>query len=778
MENEYYNPRDEYDVQQEVAEEMALEDTAIAQELADQDEDERPSLQGYRLPKCFKFVGKPNLAEDMSQNQLEEIGSEAMKKWEEDKGSRAHREERLQKALEMAMQVIEEKNYPWPKASNVKYPLLTVASVQFGAKCYPAMIQNGEVVKGKIIGKDVIEQPVINPQTGQPEVDPQTGEPATTKVKLGKQERADRISTFMNWQLLDGMKGWEEDTDKLCHILPIAGCLFRKTYYEELTGRPISHIIFPTDIYVRYDARGVDDASCITHALQLTSNEIIERQRAGLYIEEGIQIEGTGDGGLELLRGEYATGHGTMEDVSVGQSDEYLILEQHTWLDLDDDGYKEPYIVTMLHSTGQVLRIVARYSKNDVMFKKSGEVVRIKAKNYFTKYGFLPSPDGGIYDIGFGEILYPINASMNTTLNMLIDAGHLSNMGGGFIGGDIRIRAGGLRFRSPGEYKIVTNMGSSLRDNIVQLNQREPSTVLFSLLQFLNEAGRDIASIKDILSGEVPVNAPATTTIAMIEQGLGVFKSIYKRIHRSLKEELKKIYDINYMFLDDDLYREVLEDPEATIMDFANSGIDIVPVSDPALVSDMQKMARVQALTQFLNDPMVDQVELHKRILEGYGIEDVDELVVEPQPPAPDPAAEMQLQNVQLQGQLLQEQISSLQAQREIGVQRETREQFKTLSDMQTKEISVEADAAKKSADSVKVMAEAVNIAQPGVDYVGEVEEAKRELTEKDKTEEIVDVEQPQTAEPGIPGGAPVPQAGGMGPVETPPVNEGVPQVP
>ena len=362
----------------------------------------------------------------------------------------------------------------------------------------------------------------------------------------------------------------------------------------------------------------------------------------------------------------------------------------------------------------KVLRIVARYDRADVLYDDRGKVKKVYARQYFTKYGFIPSPDGGFYDIGFGEILYPINESINTTLNQLIDAGHLSNTGGGFIGGNLRMKAGAMRFK-PGEYKIINNFGGSIRDNIYEFMRKEPSPTLFQLLGLLIESGKEVASIKDVLSGDMPINAPATTTLAMIEQGLSAFKAIYKRLHRALRQELKKLFKINYMFLNEEEYKRILDDPEANIMDFASEDVDVTPVSDPAAVNDMERLAKAQVLMDFKDDPYIDPMEARRRVLEAAGVDNIDEILKEPPPPPmpqPDPLVEAQLA-------LTQEQIESLRHNRDIKSMQSQADLIKQESEL----TRTEADVLQKTAVAIDKIAEA-----EGRELGNQYEEYKQKL--------------------------------------------------
>jgi chaperonin GroES len=549
-----------------------------------------PEDQGPQRLRVLDMMQMPNVAVHLSAEKLGNIGSRVVREYGIDKTSRADWEKNAKAAMDLALQVVEEKSYPWPKAANVKYPLMTTAAIQFAARAYPAIVSGRDVVKGKVIGED--------PQGL-------------------KKARADRIARHMSYQLLDEMKEWEEDTDKLLHILPIVGCVFRKSYYDRAHGRNCSEMVHPDKMVVNYHAKSLDTAARVTQEFDLYPHEITERIRSGLYLEFSPGLSNKTDGD---------------EDAP------HLFLEQHRLLDLDEDDYPEPYCVTVHRDTSKVVRIVARYDEEGVFLNEKHEVAKIDPVSYFTKYGFIPAPDGSFYDVGFGHLLNPINEAVNTTLNQLLDAGHLANTGGGFIGKGLRMKGGAVRF-APGEYKPVDVAGQTVRDSIVPLQFPGPSPVLFQLLGLLIDAGKEVASVKDVLTGDTNGRAQtATTTLALIEQGLKVFTAIYKRVHRALKQELAKLYRLNRIYLPPQQYFTVLDQPEAVAQeDYADKDVDVIPVSDPTVVSDMQRLGRAQFLMELAKEnPSLNGEEVTRRVLEAAQIEDVDKLISKQQP-GPDP---------------------------------------------------------------------------------------------------------------------------------------------
>ncbi len=546
-----------------------------------------------------EYLDADNIADLLTAEELGRIGEKVKREYDIDKTSRKNWEEMNDKALKLALQEAEPKTYPWPGAANIKYPLLTAAAIQFAARAYPAIVAGKDVVKAKVIGAD---------KDGQ------------------KRNRGDRIARHMSFQLTDQMTEWEEDTDKLLHILPISGLCYRKTYYDATLGRPVSELTMPDKLVVNDGARNLETVPRVTQELEFYPHEIEERMRAGTWRREefGPAVGGEGD-----------------EDAP------HIFLEQHRLLDLDGDGFQEPYIVTLHKETAKVVRILPNFREEQIAVTEDGEIARIERDQYFTKYSFLPNPTGGFHDIGFGFLLLPINEAVNSTLNRLLDAGTLANLGGGFIGQGARLRGGQIRFK-PGEWKPVDSSGAKLRDNLVPLPINEPSNVLFLLLGMLIEAAKDISSVKDVMTGEAQGrNQSPTTTLALIEQGMSVFTAIYKRIFRSLKSEYAKLYRLNGRNLDPETYFTVLDEPEAiSNEDYAEGDFDIVPVADPTVVTNMQKLGRAEFLMQFRGDPLVNQVELRQRVFGAASIEDIDELLVEKMPQ--DPALALQADEIDL----------------------------------------------------------------------------------------------------------------------------------
>jgi chaperonin GroES len=502
--------------------------------------------------------------------------------YEIDENSRKDWIKKTEDGLKIAKQEVEQKTFPWPGAANIKFPLIATASIQFAARAYPQIVNGPDIVRAQVVGSD---------GSGT------------------KESRAKRISQHMSYQCLDEMPEWEPDTDQLLHGLPIMGNYFKKTFYDVTEQRNRSICLTPFEVVVNMQHRGtLETCRRITHRIWLYKNEVIENERSGEFVKDSADA---------------------MMNQNDDSKEQELFLEQHCWFDLDGDGYEEPYIVTVHHDSQKVCRVVANYDIKSLQLQEE-KLIRITAIQYFTKFTFIPSPDGSFYDIGFAHLLGPINEAMSTLINQLLDAGSLANTGGGFISKGLRWSGGQMSFKL-GEWKPVDTTGGMLKDSIFPLPVREPSNVLFQLLGLLNENGQKLASVSDMMSGETPSqNTPATTVLAVIEQGTKVFTAIYKRIFRSLKLEFKKIYRLNSIHLDEISYFRVLDNQQAIFRkDYSMDDLDILPVADPTMASEAQRLARANALLQTLqiNPDPLGKIEILRQYYDAIGAKNVDKLL-------------------------------------------------------------------------------------------------------------------------------------------------------
>ena len=632
-----------------------------------------------KINDFFKEQYQQNITPLLSEEQLSQIANDCLQGFNTDKNDFSERQSRIEELYNLCLQQPEEatKDYPFPNASNQVYPLLTQAAIDFNSIAFPSLIKDNMVVKSVVVGNDdggsvfKVAGETLKDENGK---DLREGAGA-------KKRRADRVATYINYQLLKEMRWWQEETDKILLIIPIVGCCFRKVFHNPVTRQNVSALVLPQNLVIENKAKSLDSANRITEEITLSKTETEEHIRAGVYSE--IQDEYN-----QAKEGE-------------SETDNYTFLEQHTYLDLDQDGLPEPYIVWICQETSKVVRILPRFNEDSIVYrekvvtnvvdgieqeevKKERVILRIKPHNYYVKYSFIPDPNGSIYDIGLGDLLYNINKGVNTTLNQLIDAGHRQVAGGGFIDRDIKMLKGKRTYR-PNEFVPVNTAGAAIRDGIVPFPNVEPSQVLFGLLQFLVQSGRDIASSARVAS-ELPSNAPATTTLAHIEQSMQPFKAVFKRIYRALENEATILYELNSRYLLQEDYQQVLDSELALTTDFDNiKNSGIMPIADPEMVSNTQQFMRAQIISDYKDDPYIDPIVARKKIMSLLNVADADSLFKEPQQPQPDPMQEMQMQ-------LLQSQIAKQQAELE---------QLKAKTDQITTKTAIDAQKAPSEIEGV-----------------------------------------------------------------------------
>jgi chaperonin GroES len=257
--------------------------------------------------------------------------------------------------------------------------------------------------------------------------------------------------------------------------------------------------------------------------------------------------------------------------------------------------------------TAKVVRIMARFHKEGIQFNARGQIAKITPYKCFTKYGFIPNPDGSFYDVGYGTLLGSTTDTINTILNQLIDAGTLANLQGGWIGEGVSIKSGNARFK-PGEWKKAGTQGGALRENIVPLNFKEPSTVLFNLLVFLIDAAKGLTATQDILTGDAGKGTlPVGTVQALVEQGLKTFTAIVKRTHRAFKRELAIQYELNARYLEEEVYVTFQDEPLQVLRsDYTQGDMDVVPVSDPNMATDLQRMSQAQFVMELVGTGQIN----------------------------------------------------------------------------------------------------------------------------------------------------------------------------
>jgi hypothetical protein len=547
-----------------------------------------------------------NLAEFLDDSVLDPLGNKLYDQYTEYKESRADWEDSYRDGLSLLGFKYERKTEPFRNASGVNHPVLAEAVTQFQAQAYKELLPADGPVRAQILG------------------DP----------TAAKQDQANRVKDFMNYQIMDQMKEYEPEFDQMLFYLPLSGSTFKKIYYDDLLGRAVSKFVPADDLIVPYSANSLDDAEAIVHVIKISENELRKQQVAGFYrdIELGEptgredQIE---DKKLEL------------EGIQKDGEDQHTLFEIHT--DLDIEGYEDvgedgeptgiklPYVVTVAESNSKILSIRRNYNPDDPLKKK---------KNYFVQFKFLPGT--GFYGFGLIHMIGGLTRTATTALRQLLDAGTLSNLPSGFKSRGIRIRDDAQPLQ-PGEFRDVDAPGGNIKDQFMTLPFKGPDQTLLSLMGIVVSGAQRFAAIADAQVGDMNQQAAVGTTVALLERGSRVMSAIHKRLYVGLKQEFKLLAEVFKTYLPPVYPYDVPgASREIKVQDFDDK-VDILPVADPNIFSQTQRISLAQSQLQLAqSNPQIHNLyQAYRSMYEALGVKNINSILPPPAQPMPmDPALE------------------------------------------------------------------------------------------------------------------------------------------
>ena len=549
-----------------------------------------------------------NLADLLPDDILEPIGNELRGNYNDYKMSRKDWEQAYTSGLDLLGFKYENRTEPFQGASGATHPVLAEAVTQFQAMAYKELLPSDGPVRTQILG-------AVNPQ---------------------KEQQAQRVKDFMNYQIMDQMQEYEPEFDQMLFHLPLAGSAFKKVYYDDLLGRAVSKFVPADDLIVPYTATSLDDAEAIIHRIKISGNDLRKQQVVGFYkdIELGqpADIENKLEEKERELEGTRKSGR---------PDDMYTLLECHVNLDLEGfedmgqegeaTGIKLPYIVTIDETTSKVLSIRRNYKAEDPKKNKT---------QYFVHFKFLPGL--GFYGFGLIHMIGGLSRTATSALRQLLDAGTLSNLPAGFKQRGVRVRDEASPIQ-PGEFKDVDAPGGSLRDAFYPLPYKEPSQTLLQLMGIVVQAGQRFASISEMQVGEGNANAAVGTTIALLERGSKVMSAIHKRLYTALKSEFKLLSKVISTYLPPNYpYDVVGGQRQIKQLDFDDK-VDILPVADPNIFSMSQRITLAQTELQLAtSNPQIHNLyAVYRNMYNALGVKNVDQILPPPPPPAPkDPSLE------------------------------------------------------------------------------------------------------------------------------------------
>tara|TARA_R110001599_G_scaffold2457_1_gene13286 strand:+ start:3230 stop:5695 length:2466 start_codon:yes stop_codon:yes gene_type:complete len=526
-----------------------------------------------------------NLAEDMDEEELQELSGELIGLVDADVQSRKEWAAAYVKGLDVLGFKTEERTTPWDGACGVYSTVLSEAAIRFQAEAMSETFPAAGPVKIKILGKETKE-----------------------KVEAGERVRAD-----MNYELTENMIEYRPEHERMLYSLGLGGSAFKKVYFDPNMGRQCSLYIPAEDVIVPYGASNIESAERVTHVMRKSENDVKKLQAAGFYMDVDLGEPEPYHSDIEERKAEEG-GYSMTDD------DRFCLYEIHADLiieeDEDDDAIAKPYVVTIERGTGEILAIRRNWDESDDLNMKN---------QHFVHYVYVPG--FGFYGLGLIHIIGGYAKAGTSLIRQLVDAGTLSNLPGGLKSRGLRIKGDDTPIE-PGEFKDVDVPSGSIRDNIMPLPYKEPSQTLLALLDKITQEGRRLGAIADMDISDMGANAPVGTTLALLERTLKPMAAVQSRVHFAMKQEFKLLKAIMAEEASED-YEYIPARGENSAKKEDYSMVDVIPVSDPNSSTMAQRVVQYQAVLQMSQQaPQIyDLPVLHREMIEVMGIKNADKIV-------------------------------------------------------------------------------------------------------------------------------------------------------
>ena len=535
-----------------------------------------------------------DLSEDLDEEDLRDISADVIENYNADKDSRGEWESMFERGFDLLGLKLEEGSEPFQGACTAVHPLLIESAVKFQSKATQELFPSGGPVKANILGAATPE----------------------------KEMQANRVQNFMNYQLTEQMPEYFDEFERMLFHLPLIGSAFKKIYYSSTFKRPVSEFIPIDQFYVSYYATDLRNADRYTHVIYKSPVELQQDIRAGVYKDVDLPSPS------QLSSSGFATKIDNILGISPSYDSDpqYVLLEQHCYLELEEEGVACPYIVTVEEQSREVLSIRRNYEQDDPNKEK---------RSHFVHYRFVPG--FGFYGLGLIHFLGNLTMSATAAMRSLIDAGQFANLPGGFKAKGVRM-VGDNEPIAPGEFKEVEATGIDLSRAIVPLPYKEPSSTLFQMLGFVTAAGQKFADSTEQVISDAASYGPVGTTMALLEASSKFFSAIHKRLHKSQRDEFRILAKIDHDYLPEEYPYEVpFEDRSIFKADF-DGRIDIIPVSDPNIPSNAHRMMLANMALQMAQQSppgMFNIEELNRTILNAANMPNLEQILppkIEPQP--------------------------------------------------------------------------------------------------------------------------------------------------
>jgi hypothetical protein len=533
-----------------------------------------------------------NMAEDMNDNDLSRLAMRYLDLADKDREAREERDKQYEEGLKrtgLGNDAPGGANFQG--ANKVVHPIMAEACVDFEARAIKELFPPDGPVRTNILGEATEE----------------------------KTERAERKRDYMNWQLTEQIEEFRDEMEQMLTQLPLGGSQYLKLWYDEQKKRPCAEFIPIDNILLPFASANFYTAQRITEQQDITQWEFERRVRIGLYRDIDV-IKAS----AEPIESKAAKANDKIEGRKSDSNidGERRVYHIYCYLELEEDGRSEgemaPYILMIDELSSEVVGLYRNWEEDDDLMTKLDHLVEFK---------FIPWR--GAYAIGFPHLIGGLAAALTGSLRALLDTAHINNSA-------TMLKLKGARISGQSQQIEITQVteieGAPGVDDVRKIAMpmpfNPPSPVLFQLLGFLTDAAKGVVTTSEEKIADVNSQAPVGTTQALIEQGAAVFSSIHARLHASQSRVLKILSRINKWYLDEQKKGDIVAELPVKREDFASS-TDVIPVSDPHIFSETQRMAQAQAVIALDKQypGIMDPKAIVKRTLKQLKISNIKELM-------------------------------------------------------------------------------------------------------------------------------------------------------
>jgi hypothetical protein len=483
-------------------------------------------------------------------------------------------------------------------ASKVVHPAMAEGCVDFAARAIKELYPPDGPVKTKLLGK----------------------------ADDMKTQTAERKRDYLNWQITEQIQEFRDEQEQLLTQLPLGGSQYFKLWFDEEKKRPCVEFLPIDRMILPFAATNFYTAQRAAEVHEITAYELERRVRTGMYRDISY-IKATQT--LEQNKVEQANNKVEGKQFEDNKDGLRKVYHIYTYLELEDDkhtkGKMAPYILMIDELENEVLGLYRNWEEQDETMTKLDWVVEFK---------FIPWR--GAYAIGLPHLIGGLSAALTGALRALLDSAHINNAA-------TMLKLKGAKISGQSQQVDVTQIVEiegapgvqDIRQIAMPMPFNPPSPVLMQLLGFLDQAAKGVVTTSEEKIADVTSNAPVGTTQALIEQGAAVFSAIHARLHDAQSRVLKILCRLNRWHFDEMQKSDVVADLEVVREDFGKN-TDVVPVSDPHIFSETQRMAQMQAVLARAKDApdLYNRTAVEQRFLKQLKVPNINELLKDT--PAPE----------------------------------------------------------------------------------------------------------------------------------------------